>query len=112
MVRELPLDRGRRSLSVSGTLALDAGGWCLLRAFSARAEYPILDNFVYATTSPIYVSVRGQARRSSADARFFEAWIDHLLATTAAYPDWNSDEEKTQVLQTLRQARAVYERLE
>jgi hypothetical protein len=112
VVRELPLDRGRRSLSVSGTLALDAGGWCLLRAFSARAEYPILDNFVYATSSPIYVSVRGQARRSSADARFFEAWIDHLLATTAAYPDWNSDEEKTQVLQTLRQARAVYERLE
>lgn len=110
--RELPLDRARRSLNVSGTVALDAGGWCLLRAFSARAEYPILDNFVYATTSPIYVSVRGRARRSSADARYFEAWIDHLLATTAAYPDWNSQEEKTRVLQTLRQARAVYERLE
>jgi hypothetical protein len=112
VVRELPLDRARRSLSVSGTLAPDAGGWCLLRAFSARAEYPILDNFVYATTSPIYVSVRGQARRSPADARFFEAWIDHLLTTTAAYPDWNSETEKAQVLQTLRQARAVYERLE
>ena len=60
----------------------------------------------------MYVSVRGQTPRSPADARFFEAWIDHLLATTAAYPDWNSDEEKSQVLQTLRQARAVYERLE
>ncbi len=35
-----------------------------------------------------------------------------LPETTSAYPDWNSDEEKSQVLQTLQQARAVYERLE
>ena len=53
----------RRSLSVSGTLALDAGGWCLLRAFSARAEYPILDNFVYATSSP---DLRVRARPGAA----------------------------------------------
>ena len=84
----------------------------MLRAFSAQAEYPILDNFVYATTSPVYVTVSGAPQRSPEDARFFEAWIDHLAATTRAYPDWNSQAEKDAVLAELKDARAVYQRLE
>ncbi|HYB34146.1 MAG TPA: CehA/McbA family metallohydrolase [Steroidobacteraceae bacterium] len=112
VVRELPLGGERERLEVSGTLPIATSGWCLLRAFTAKAEYPILDNFVYATTSPVYVSVRGAPLRSPDDARFFEAWIDHLAATTAAYPDWNSAGEKAAVLQKLQDARAVYQRLE
>jgi TolB protein len=112
MTRELALSGHRDALTVSGTVPIDTSGWCLLRAFTAHAEYPVLDNFVYATTSPIYVSVNGEKPRSPEDARFFEAWIDHLLQTTAAYPDWNSANEKAGVLQELEDARAVYERLE
>jgi len=112
IARELSLGARRDALTVSGTLPLGSSGWCVLRAFTARAEYPILDNFVYATTSPIYVSVRGERPRSSADARYFEAWIDHLIETTGAYPDWNSPGEKAAVLAQLRDARAVYQRLE
>jgi len=56
--------------------------------------------------------VRGEAPRSPEDARYFEAWIDHLLQTTASYPDRNSATEKAGVLQKLRDARAVYVRLE
>jgi hypothetical protein len=97
---------------VSGTLPISTSGWCVLRAFSARAQYPVLDNFVYATTSPIYVSVGGSQPHSRQDARYFEAWIDHLLQTTAGYPDWNSAAEKAAVLQKLREARTVYENLE
>jgi TolB protein len=112
VVRELALGTHRDALAVSGTLPISSSGWCLLRAFTARAEYPVLDNFVYATTSPVYVSVGAEKPRSPADARYFEAWIDHLLATTAAYPDWNSAAEKAGVLQKLKDARAVYERLQ
>jgi hypothetical protein len=93
-------------------LPVSSSGWCVLRAFTAKAEYPVLDNFVYATTSPVYVAVRGEKPRSPHDARYFEAWIDHLLATTTAYPDWNSAAEKAGVLQKLKDARTVYERLE
>ena len=50
--------------------------------------------------------------RSPQDARFFEAWIDHLAETTSAYPDWNSPAEKAAVLARLKEARAVYQRLE
>ena len=112
VVRELALGAHRDALEVSGTLPVSASGWCLLRAFTTRAEYPILDNFVYATTSPVYVSVRGERARSPEDARYFEAWIDHVLETTGRYPDWNSQAEKAGVLKELKAARAVYERLE
>jgi Tol biopolymer transport system component len=112
IVRELTLQARRETLDVGGTLPLEASGWCVLRAFTAKAEYPILDNFVYATTSPIYVTVRGEKPRSPEDARYFEAWIDHLAQVTDAYPDWNSPAEKAAVLAELAAARAVYQRLE
>jgi Tol biopolymer transport system component len=112
VVRELPLNGAREALEAQGTLSVSSPGWCLLRAFSAAAEYPVLDNFVYATTSPVYLSAPGARQRSPADARFFVAWIDHLIATTDAYPDWNSAAEKDAVLAQLRQARAVYQRQE
>jgi hypothetical protein len=112
VVRELTLRSHGETLDVGGTVPLELSGWCLLRAFTAAAEYPILDNFVYATTSPIYVAIGGEQARSPDDARFFEAWIDHLAGTTSAYPDWNSPAEKAAVLARLREARAVYERLE
>ena len=112
LARELALGRHRDTLEVSGRLLIKNSGWCLLRAFSAHAQYPVLDNFVYATTSPVYVAVRGAPLRAPADARFFEAWIEHLQKTTAAYPDWNSASEKTGVLQKLEDAHAAYRRLE
>jgi TolB protein len=112
VARELALGSQRDRLDVNGTLPIGKSGWCLLRAFTTRAEYPVLDNFVYATTSPVYVTVRGERRRSPEDARYFEAWIDHLLQTTGSYPDWNSAPEQARVLQELKDARAVYERLE
>jgi len=68
----------------------------------------VLDNFVYATTSPVYVTVRGEKARSPEDAAFFRAWIEHLRKVTAAYPDWNSEAEKSAVLRELDQAQAVY----
>jgi TolB protein len=112
VVRELPLGPARAALRLTGTLTLPHSGWCLLRAFTAKAEFPILDNFVYATTSPVYVTVGGGRPHSPQDARYFEAWIDHLAAATAAYPDWNSEAEKTGVLKELADARALYQRLE
>jgi hypothetical protein len=99
-------------VSVEGSIPVAASGWCVLRAASDGGRHPVLDNYVYATTSPIYLTVAGAAPRSAQDARFFQAWIDRVAATTAAYPDWNNGDEKTHVLERLRQARAVFATLE
>jgi hypothetical protein len=99
-----PIDHGR----FAGTIAMSESGWCVLRASTEAARYPVLDNYVYATTSPIYVTIAGRRSRSVQDARFFTAWVDRVAETTAAYPDWNSATEKAGVLARLAQARAIY----
>jgi TolB protein len=108
VVRELSVDHVEEGRELRGTLPVKKSGWCVLRAFTARAEAPVLDNFVYATTSPIYIDLGGTRAQSPEDARYFVAWIDHLADTTAHYPDWNSPAERSGVLAELAKARAVY----
>jgi hypothetical protein len=72
----------------------------------------VLDNYVYATTSPIYITVAGRRPRSAADASYFHAWIDRVTDATAAYPDWNSAAEKRSVLDRLRHANTAFMALE
>jgi len=92
----------------SGTLNLRRSGWCLLRASTDGARYPVLDNYVYATTSPIYVDIAGQRPRSPEDADFFAAWVDRVSESTAAYPGWNNAAEKAHVMAQLSAARTAY----
>jgi TolB protein len=107
----LTLNAARDSAEVRGTLPLKESGWCVLRASSDKAEYPVLDNYVYATTSPIYVTIRGKAPRSPEDATYFVAWIERVMDATSHYPDWNSVAEKDGVLKELAQAKGIFEKL-
>jgi hypothetical protein len=99
-----PVDHGE----FSGSIALQDSGWCIARASTDAGRYPVLDTYVYATTSPIYVTVAGAKPHSAQDARYFAAWMDRMTETTAAYPDWNNPEEKRLVLDRLTQAKAVF----
>jgi TolB protein len=108
----LKLSGARDSADVAGTLPLKESGWCVLRASSDKAEYPVLDNYVYATTSPVYVTIGGKLPASPEDAKYFAAWINRTIDTTSHYPDWNSPAEKEYVLKRLAEARAVYEKLQ
>jgi hypothetical protein len=89
-------------------VALDATGWCLLRASTDTAREPVLDNYVYATTSPIYFTVAGKTAHSPADAAYFEAWTDRLAEAVNVYPDWNDPAEKRAVLEKIARAKAVF----
>jgi hypothetical protein len=70
---------------------------------------PVLDAFLYATTSPVYVSVAGSEMKSPDDAQYFLAWIDRMIHSTETNANWNTAAEKTAVLDLLQKARAVYE---
>jgi Tol biopolymer transport system component len=111
VARELALDSNRRSAHVDGTIPLDGSGWCVLRAFSDKAEYPILDLYPYATTSPVYVSVAGAPVRSAVDAAYFVVWIDRLIAAAQSNASWNTEVEKEAVLSMLREARGKYAKI-
>ncbi len=96
---------------VSGTVPLKKSGWCVLRASSDKAEYPVLDNYVYATTSPIYVTIGGKKSTSPEDAKYFVAWIERVMQETGRYPDWNSAGEKEYVMGKLEEGKRVFEEL-
>jgi TolB protein len=111
VTQTLKLEGARDSADVSGTIPLQESGWCVLRAWSEKAEYPVMDNYAYATTSPVYVTIGGKRAYAKKDAEYFKAWIDRTIEITDQYPDWNSAGEKQGVMKKLRDARAVYEGL-
>jgi hypothetical protein len=111
VVREIALDSNHSSAHVDGSIPVDASGWCVLRAFSDRAEYPILDLYPYATTSPVYVSVAGASVRSAVDAAYFVAWVDRLIAAVGSNTSWNTEAEKASVLAMLGEARTKYAKM-
>ncbi|HYK48571.1 MAG TPA: CehA/McbA family metallohydrolase, partial [Terriglobales bacterium] len=96
------------SADVEDTIPISQSGWCLLRAWSEKAEHPILDLYPYATTSPIYVAVEGSSPSRNEDAAYFIAWIDRLTENAKANQDWNTDAERSAVLELLGSARKVY----
>jgi hypothetical protein len=112
VVRSLVTGKAVDHGEFSGSIELKDSGWCIARASSDAGRYPVLDAYVYATTSPVYVTVSGHKPRSPEDARYFAAWIDRVAETTAAYPDWNTAEEKRGMLERLTQAKAVFLGLE
>ncbi len=108
VARALPLSADRRRADLQGMVPVSGSGWCLLRAESDKAEHPIFDDYVYASTSPIYLTVVGSRPKSPQDAAYFTTWIDRLIDYTKANQDWNNDAEKESVLKELRRAREVY----
>ena len=105
----VPLTAQRTDVSLSVKLSAHESGWYLLRARGSHAEYPILDVYPYATTSPIYVTVGGRPIRSQPDTKYFLAWIDRLEAGATAHEGWNSPAEKSTTLETIRRARKEFE---
>jgi len=110
VVATIPLDADRMTAHATVMVPVKGSGWYVLRAYSDRAEMPVLDLYPFASTSPIYVQVEGQPVRSADDARFFVRWIDRIEAATRASTAWNTPAEQAQVLQLLARARAVFTR--
>jgi TolB protein len=112
VVRDLKMSADRQSADVEDTIPISRTGWCLLRAWSEKAEDPILDLYPYATTSPVYVNVAGSTPKSASDAAYFIAWIDRLMEAAKGNRDWNTEAEKNSVLALLEQARGIYVKLQ
>jgi hypothetical protein len=108
VVRDLKLSGNSQSLDASDTITLNRSGWCLLRAYSDHAVYPILDGYPYATTSPVYVNVAGSHPHPTKEAAYFVAWIDRLMDAASKHTNWNTDAEKAAVLNLLSYARGIY----
>jgi hypothetical protein len=104
----LTLSADHKSAQGTRTVTVSASSWVTLRAWSAHSQAPILDIYPFATTSPVYITVGGRPQRSARDTQFFMAWLSRLLAAADANTDYNSPDEKAEVMSTIRKARAAY----
>jgi hypothetical protein len=109
VAREIALTGNRDRADFQGTIPIQKPGWCVLRAWNEGPSPAILDSYPYATTSPIYVTVGGREARSPEDDRYFMRWIDRIRESVEAHKDWNNPQERSEVLETLGRARAIYE---
>ena len=103
------LDAARMSAEIDDALDVTESGWILIRAWNDHADPHVQDIYPYATTSPIYVRVRGKTPTHQADAKFFVRWLDRALESASARTDYNSAHEKADTLDYLRSARAKFE---
>jgi TolB protein len=110
-VQELEMNDSHDGGEAHGEVAIEKSGWCVVRASSDKSEHPILDNYIYATTSPIYVTVDGKRPVSHDDAEYFVAWMDRTMALASKYAYWNSDAEKEFAIARLAKAKKIYESL-
>jgi hypothetical protein len=55
--------------------------------------------------------VAGAPLHNAADAVYFVAWIDRLIAASQANTSWNTEAEKQSVLSMLQQARVKYAKM-
>jgi hypothetical protein len=108
VVADLPLSGDRRSAALTRAIEIRESGWYLLRAYAERPEHPVLDIYPFGTTSPVYVVVGNQSRRSSGDASYFLAWLDRLEKATREHTGWNTVTEKENVLADIAKARSVF----
>jgi hypothetical protein len=111
VVREIDLAGDRSSADFSGSISVEKSGWIVLRAWTKNPTYPILDLYPYGSTSPIYINVEGSAVRSPEDAKYFLQWIDRIIEDAGARTDYNTDAEKNETMKTLKDARAIYEKM-
>ena len=108
VVSTIALHGDRTSASGSVTIPVTHSGWYVLRAWSERAEQPVLDLYPFASTSPIYVRVGREPVRSSEDAGFFLRWLDRLQQAAEGHEGWRTPAEREHVLGLIDRARAVY----
>jgi TolB protein len=108
VARELELSADHKRAYVEGSLLIESTGWCILRAFRDKPEYPILDHYPYATTSPVYVNVAGAPLRGAQDAAFFLAWMERLISAAKSSAAWNTEAEKQSVLAIFEKAKQKY----
>lgn len=109
VVETFELDSDRRSADIDGRLRVDRRGWLLLRAWNDEADPLIFDQYPYATTGPIYISMGDDRQRSQKDADYFIAWIDRVRKYASEHEDYNDDAERAIILANLDRAQAVFE---
>ena len=108
VVKTITLNGDRTTADFTGTLNITTSSWVLLRAHSPPNP-EVLDIYPYATTNAVFVNVGEQPMHSAEDAGYFLTWIDRIEEAASAVTTWNTEAEKTRVMNDIKEARKIFE---
>jgi hypothetical protein len=104
----------RRDLVLEGTTVVTTSSWIAARALSSQllpyqggmqeSGIPVL-----AHTSPIYIAVGGQPRRSPDDAAYLLRWVDEAIAWARSSARFETERQRDEVIALFQRARGIYE---
>ncbi len=101
---------GGRHARIEHQLTVTESCWIALRA-TGGAHETVLDDALFAHTSPIYVAVGGAPAARAADATYFVEWIERLIAMAREQGRYASDEQRELVVALFREGQAYYRRI-
>jgi hypothetical protein len=112
------VDNPERQLEIvlETDLPVDGSTWLAARAYSPEklpyqafpmAGLPSVP--VMAHTSPIYISVDGQPRRSASDARVLLGWVEDAIDWARSKGRFASEKQREDMITLFKKARTVYQ---
>ncbi len=96
---------------ISADIPVERSGWLAARVSGPENQHLLLDSFVYAHTSPIYLKTGHAVPQSPEDARYFVKWMDRILQLIDERKDFDSDQEKQEVKEVYSKARVIFNRM-
>ena len=98
-----------RVAKLSKEIAVEEGAWVAARVRGPFHRYLVNDTYLYAHSSPVYISVDGQKVGIKKDAQFFVEWIDQLIGMVEEHGRYASNDQKQEVIALFKKGRAYYE---
>ena len=95
-------------VKLNTTLPVERSGWLAARVTGPEKQHLLMDSFVYAHTSPVYLAKGGEPARSPEAARYFLKWIDRVLELLEERNTFDTPAQKQEVLKLWHRARQVY----
>lgn len=104
-------------IAIHRTLGVSGSSWLAARVTGPGFQHLLMDTYVYAHTSPVYLSDASAPPTSKQDAIHFRDWIDEVLPAieqadcskrTFIAPCFDTPAEKEEVLKIWRNGRDVY----
>jgi hypothetical protein len=98
---------GVRRASLAYEFPAVSSCWIALRVTGPKDDR-VMDDYVFAHTSPVYVTVDAAPRRSPDDADYFVEWIDRFVAQVETRGVFESPSDRDALLAEFRAGQAYY----
>jgi len=99
-------------INIDEELSLNGSAWIAARAIGPWHRLVLNDIQAYAHTSPVYVRFGDQRVNSVEDAKFFNDWIEKLIASVNERGRFQTTEHRKEVIDLFRRGQEVYRQLE